>query len=156
MSEDDPLLRDLRTRVEIEVAQYVYTAHPAAVGTPWSAEQVASALSEMREALISPYWTTVELHDTIQQISLEQPLMRRCIVVADDRQGYLLVWDPIDEEFMLAHLCDSLPCSFNIRGDAVGCFPCPIDFIESYLLAYSNVEDIGFGSRGLCVPPRDY
>jgi hypothetical protein len=119
---EDPLLRDLQTRVATEIAQYVYTVHPRAVGTPWSAEQVASALSEMREALIGPYWTMVELHDTIQQMSLEEPLMRRCIVVADDRQGYLLVWDPIDEEFMLALLCDSLPRSINIRGDAVGCF----------------------------------
>jgi hypothetical protein len=43
-------------------------------------------------------------------------------VVADDGNGTLLAFDPVDEEFVLLQMGKESLMSFGVRGDAVGCF----------------------------------
>ena len=47
--------------------------------------------------------------------------VRECVLVADDRDGYQLYYDPIAREFFLAMDRDP-PESIGVDGDAVGCF----------------------------------
>jgi len=63
---------------------------------------VRAEFAAMKSALVSPYWSEVELRDTHQQIETSPALSRLCGVVADDLKGRLLVFDPIENEFMLA------------------------------------------------------
>jgi hypothetical protein len=122
--EDQSLFEELRTRVEREIDQYVYLYRvpEGCLGTPLSEEWISAALKEMREALINPYWTQVEFPVTPADVSLVQSKTRKCVAVADDGQGWLLLWDPVEEEFLLAWLSDTFLRTFGIRGDAVGCF----------------------------------
>lgn len=80
-----------------------------------------NGLSEMRIALVEPRWATVQIRDTIEQINAAMPLLRECVLVADDREGYELYYDPEEKEFFLAY-SGNPPTTFNVRGDAVGCF----------------------------------
>jgi hypothetical protein len=64
----------------------------------------------------------VEIRDTGAQMRGEAaPLIRECFMVADDRAGYELYFDPVSNDFVLAYSGDP-PSTFNVRGDAVGCF----------------------------------
>jgi hypothetical protein len=120
--DDQALFEELRARIRREIDQYVYSVPEGSLGTPLSEEWVSAALREMREALINPYWTQVEFPVSSAQAPLGEPKTRSCVAVADDGQGWLLLWDPLAEEFVLAWLSDTFPRTFGIRGDAVGCF----------------------------------
>ncbi len=115
-------LQALQTKVEQEIAGYSYVASAGAVGQPMSAAWVSSQLEEMRNALVKPEWKAVAIRDTVEQIKSEvQPEMRQCVLVANDRNGYELYFDPQHGEFVLAY-SGNPPTTFNVRGDAVGCF----------------------------------
>jgi hypothetical protein len=122
MPDEALTLANLKTAVETEIARYVYSCPPDAIGLPWSSEKISSKLAEMRNALVDPYWLNVELRDSFEQIALPEPVVQRCVVVADDRRGFLLLWDPVKCDFFLAQRSDGLPTSIGVRGDAVGCF----------------------------------
>jgi hypothetical protein len=47
---------------------------------------------------------------------------RKCVVVADDAKGTLLLFDPVEESFVLAERGGAGLTTFGARGDAVGCF----------------------------------
>ena len=47
--------------------------------------------------------------------------VRECFLVADDKEGYELYFDPTSNDFVLAY-SGNPPSTFNVRGDAVGCF----------------------------------
>jgi hypothetical protein len=76
----------------------------------------------MESALVPPYWTNVGLRDTHGQIAAKPELSRRCAIVADDRNGTLLVFDPVENEFMLAVRHHDELLKIGVRGDAVDCF----------------------------------
>jgi hypothetical protein len=83
---------------------------------------VAAQLAEMRQALVEPAWRTIAICETVQQMRGEAaPALRKCILVANDQKGYELYFDPLQNEFVLAY-SGNPPTTFNVRGDAVGCF----------------------------------
>jgi hypothetical protein len=113
---------ELRRTIERDIASYVYEPHPAAQGTPLPNEWVTRQLMEMREALVDPVLRSVEIRDSVAQLRGEAPPdVRECFLVADDREGYELYFDPISNDFVLAY-SGNPPSTFNVRGDAVGCF----------------------------------
>lgn len=114
-------LGDIRQFVEQEIASYIYTVPPNAVGQPMSNDWVTSQLGQMRASLVTPIWRMVAIRDTIEQMKSSEPELRQCALVADDCQGYELYYDPVENEFMLA-CSGEPPTSMNVRGDAVGCF----------------------------------
>jgi hypothetical protein len=74
----------------------------------------------MRSALVAPYWA--EIRDAFEQVSSHTGLRRKCAVVADDGCGSLLVFDPMQNDFLLAVPQECGLVSVGVRGDAVGCF----------------------------------
>jgi hypothetical protein len=113
-------LSSLKKRVEEALNTYVYSVPPGALGTPWSSSRVEESLSLMRRSLVEPY---------VVEVTMEQPFMgpgiheiRRCAVVADANDGYLLVFDAATNEFLLAQSFNDSIHSIGVRGDAVGCF----------------------------------
>jgi hypothetical protein len=122
MHDDSHLLRNLRTGVESEIDRYVYGVPEDAVGKAMKDEEVQSTIEEMRGALVDPYWIEIELRGDFEQVTVEKGPKRRCIVVADDRKGYLLLWDPVTQDYKLAQCGTGLPIYFGVNGDAVGTF----------------------------------
>jgi hypothetical protein len=115
-------LAALRATVENEIENYVYDIHPEAIGQPLSQEWVSAQLAEMRAALVEPTWREIRVQDSYDQvIGKAEGEIRRCVLVADDREGCELYFDPAQEDFVLAFSGDP-PVTFNVRGDAVGCF----------------------------------
>jgi hypothetical protein len=113
---------DLRHTIEREIDSYVYQRHPQALGTPLPQEWVTRQLAEMRAALVEPVLRAVSIRDSVAQLRDEEPpIVRECFLVADDKEGYELYFDPTSSDFVLAYSGDP-PSTFNVRGDAVGCF----------------------------------
>jgi hypothetical protein len=123
-SDDVVDLGALRRYVESQIDGYIYVVPEGAVGQPMGQDWLKAGLQKMRESLVDPYWIDVRIGDTWEQIHMrvEELEMRRCAVVADDREGTLLLWDPVTGEFVLASNHSGQLGTFNVRGDAVGCF----------------------------------
>jgi hypothetical protein len=115
-------LKQLRRQVELEIDNYVYEYPAGSVGRPWSAEKVKAHLDEFRFALIDPYWANVVRRDTIDQGHSSIPPETECAVVANDRKGTLLAFDPTAAEFLLVKQMENRFVSVGVSGDAVGCF----------------------------------
>jgi hypothetical protein len=114
-------LAELRQQVEAEIEEYVYEVPPSAIGTPLPQEEVETQLNEFRASLVDPKWEQVAIRDTPDQMLSESPPIRHCILVANDSKGCKLYYDPEEGNFVLAYDA-SLPETFGVRGDAVGCF----------------------------------
>jgi hypothetical protein len=113
--------RNLRRTIEQEIDSYTYQ-QLAAVGAPMPQEWETQQLAAMRAALVEPVPRLVAIRDTVAQMRGEAaPLMRECFLVADDREGYELYFDPESNDFVLAY-SGNPPSTFNVHGDAVGCF----------------------------------
>jgi len=112
----------LRQSVEKQIDEYVYVFPRWAIGNPMPPERIAAGLAEMRASLIDPYWVDIEIRDTLEQCGKSSGPRRRCVAVADDRKGMLLLFDPAEQSFVLAQCTDTGLVTFNVRGDAVGCF----------------------------------
>jgi hypothetical protein len=115
-------LSHLRQSVERQIDEYVYVLPDCAIGGPMPPERIAAGPAEMRASLIDPYWVDIEIRDTFEQCGMSSGPRRKCAVVADDRKGMLLLFDPAEKSFVLAQRTDTGLTTFNIRGDAVGCF----------------------------------
>jgi hypothetical protein len=111
----------LRRTVESEIENYQCPSSPNSIGTPWSDQKIATELAVMRAAILEPYWVEVELRDTLEQIDAERETRRACVVVADDRDGTLLAFDPTENRFVLVVRCETGLITIGVRGDAVGC-----------------------------------
>ena len=112
----------LRTAIESEIENYVYDVHPEAIGQPLPQEWVDAQLAEVRAALVPPIWRDIKIKDSYEQaMGIAECEIRPCVLVADDREGYELYFDPVQGNFVLAH-SGNPPVTFNVRGDAVGCF----------------------------------
>ena len=114
-------IASLRTFVEREIDKYVYIVPEGAVGRPMPAEWISGQLAEFRQALVEPRWETIQLKDTRDQCDADPPILRECVLIADDRKGFNLYYDPEQNDFVLA-FSGNQPTTFNVRGDAVGCF----------------------------------
>ena len=121
MAHEGMNIASLRAFVEREIDQYVYAVPDGAVGRPMSADWISAQLAELRRALVEPRWETVQLKDTRDQWGADPPILRKCVLIADDGKGHQLYYDPDQNDFVLA-FAGSQPTTFNVRGDAVGCF----------------------------------
>jgi hypothetical protein len=115
-------LEALRRAVESEIEAYEYSVPPVMVGNPIPADRIAAELAAMRSALVDPYWVEVDSRDTLEQISSDTGPRLNCAVVADDGSGAVLVFDPTQNDFLIAVRHDGGLRSIGVRGDAVGCF----------------------------------
>jgi hypothetical protein len=111
----------LRQSLEQEIASYVYIVSSGAVGQPMPGSWVEAQLAELSASLVEPVWRAVAIRDTFEQTTQAQSELRQCVLVADDRNGHELYYDPVASEYVLAY-SGSPPTTFNVRGDAVGCF----------------------------------
>jgi hypothetical protein len=120
---ENDLFARLRREVELEISGYVYEVPPGAVGTPFSPKEIQDHLSLMRLCLVDPHWEEVEVRDTFEQIQTDVGPSRKCITIAEDESGYVLMFDPLENSYVLAYRNKERGLgTFGIRGDAVGCF----------------------------------
>jgi len=120
---DDEYLLRLRRGVETEIRDYVYEfPDNGMIGNRMPEARVAQGLAQMRTSLVNPYWVEVEVRDTIDQIEMDVPILRKGAVIADDGKGTVLLFDPIAGEFVLAQRVATGLVTIGVRGDAVGCF----------------------------------
>jgi len=124
-SDPDPADRDffqrLRHEIDQQISGYVYEVPPGAVGTPLPADQIRSDLEAMRLCLVEPRWEEVEIRNTADEIRNDVGHTQKCVTLAEDG-SYVLIFDPIGEEFHLAWRHESGLGTWGVRGDAVGCF----------------------------------
>ncbi|RWB07063.1 MAG: hypothetical protein EOQ39_20980 [Mesorhizobium sp.] len=109
-----------------EIDEYDYPAlmkdRTDLVGVPLAEEVVIADLARFRAALVKPYWIDVDRRDTLADMESETPVVERCTVVTDDRDGYLLAYEPQKQEFLLVYRTGERCVSIGVRGDAVGCY----------------------------------
>ena len=115
-------LSRLRLQVEKEIATYVYQCPDDAIGKSWTDDAVKKGLAQLRASLVEPYWAEVEIRDTFDQVGRMEAPRRKCVVVADDGERMLLMFDPVEKSFVLAERGRAGIVTFGVRGDAVGCF----------------------------------
>jgi hypothetical protein len=112
----------LRFAIENELENYVYEIHSDAIGQPLPQEWVDAQLAAMRSALVQPIWRDIRIQDSYEQVTgTAECEIRPCVLVAADGEGYELYFDPAQGNFVLAY-SGNPPVTFNVRGDAVGCF----------------------------------
>ena len=119
---DGQYLRMLRSRLENEIRLYKCEFPEGMAGNPKTEAAITAGLAQMQDCLVDPYWIPVEIRDTFRQIQGETPARRRCAVVADDRKGTFLLFDPTEDSFVLAQRSATGLVTFGVTGDAVGCF----------------------------------
>ena len=104
-------LEKLRENIEREIDNYEYPYGGVEVGQPKSSDWIADQLSQMRAALVRPYWVTVE--------------GSRYVIVADDGKRYFLAYSTQMEEYLLLEKFGDRLVDIQVHGDAVGCFMAP-------------------------------
>ncbi|RWB60600.1 hypothetical protein [Mesorhizobium sp.] len=109
-----------------EIDEYDYPAlmkdRTDLVGVPVAEDVIIGDLARFRSALVKPYWIDVDRRDTIADLESRTPVVERCIVVTDDRDGYLLAYEAHKQEFLLVDRMEDRHVSIGVRGDAVGCY----------------------------------
>jgi hypothetical protein len=118
---DKDFFQRLRREVERQILEYVYEVPAGAVGTPLPADEIRALLDAMRLHLVEPRWEEVHICNTAEEIRTGVGVRRMCVTIAEDN-GYVLVFDPVDEEYHLAWRSEHGLGTWGVRGDAVGCF----------------------------------
>ena len=114
---DKDFFQRLRREVERQISGYVYEVPAGAVGTPLPADEIRTLLDAMRLYLVEPRWEEVHICNIPENAGVR----RKCVTMAED-DGYVLVFDPVDEEYHLAWRSERGLGTWGVRGDAVGCF----------------------------------
>lgn len=118
---DRDFFQRLRQELEQEISGYVYE-HPAgALGTALPADYIRAHLNSMRLCLVEPRWEEVNVCNTPKEASTGVGVKRMCVTMAED-EGYVLVFDPVDEKYHLAWRGEQGLGTWGIHGDGVGCF----------------------------------
>lgn len=124
-SEPDPadidFFQQLQRELEQQIASYVYEIPEDALGNPLSAGQICAYLNSMRLCLVEPRWEEVNICNTPEESLTGIGVMRNCAVMAED-EGYVLVFDPVDEQYHLAWRGEHGLGTWGIRGNGVECF----------------------------------
>jgi hypothetical protein len=118
---DKDFFQQLRREVERQISGYVYGVPAGAVGTPFPAGEIRTLLDAMRLYLVAPRWEEVHIRNTPEEIRTGVGVRRMCVTMAED-DGYVLVFDPVDEEYHLAWRSEHGLGTWGVKGDAVGCF----------------------------------
>ena len=75
----------------------------------------------MRLCLVEPHWEEANICNTPVESLTGVGTKRMCVTMAEE-VGYVLVFDPVDEEYHLAWRSEHGLGTWGIRGDGVGCF----------------------------------
>lgn len=118
---DKDFFQRLRREIERQISGYVYEVPAGAIGTPLSADEIRADLHTMRLCLVEPRWEEVHICNTPEEIRTGVGARRKCVTMAED-EGYVLAFDPVDEEYHLAWRSERGLGTWGIRGDALGCF----------------------------------
>ena len=118
---DRDFFQRLRRELEHEISTYVYEQPASGIGSPLSPEYIRNQLNAMRLCLVDPNWEEVNICSTLKESISGVGVRRMCVTMAEDRE-YVLVFDPIDEEYHLAWRIERGLCTWGIRGDGVECF----------------------------------
>ena len=109
-----------------ELAEYEYSVSKGAIGNPWPTEKVEAQLKECAAAMVEPYQEQIELRDTFEQLEAKPPILCEVWVVADDKKGNIVFYNPNTEEFGLAQyfpgVDSDMAQSIGVNGDFVGTF----------------------------------
>jgi hypothetical protein len=118
---DKDFLQQLRRELDHQISGYVYEHPSGAIGSPLSSDQIRSYLDSMRMCLVEPHWEEVNICNTGQESWTGIGVKRMCVTMAED-QGYVLVFDPVDDEYHLAWRSEHGLGTWGIRGEGVDCF----------------------------------
>jgi hypothetical protein len=118
---DKDLFQRLRRELEHEISGYAYE-HPAdTIGSALPVDVIRSYLSSMRLCLVEPHWEEANICNTPEESWTGVGVKRMCVTMAEDK-GYVLVFDPVDEQYHLAWRSEYGLGTWGVRGDGVGCF----------------------------------
>ncbi len=118
---DKDFFQRLRRETERQISAYVYQVPAGAIGIPLPADEIRDSLNKMRLCLIEPCWEEVHIRNTPEEIRTVEGVSRMCVTMAED-ESYVLVFDPVEEEYHLAWRGEHGLGTWGVRGDAVGCF----------------------------------
>jgi hypothetical protein len=118
---DKDFFQQLRRGLEDEIAGYVYEVPADAIGKPLPADEINALLNAMRLCLVEPRWEEVNICNTPQQSWTGVGIKRMCVTMAEEK-SYVLVFDPVDEQYHLAWRSEHSLGTWGVRGDGVGCF----------------------------------
>ena len=101
-------LAELHEKIELEIENYQYPYSGKEVGHPKSSAWIADQLNQLRAALVTPYWISIDCGSYA--------------IVADDRKRYLLAYNARVQEYLLLEKFGDRLIDIEVHGDAVGCF----------------------------------
>ena len=118
---DKDFFQRLRRELERQISGYVYEVPAGAIGVLHQADEIRALLDAMRLCLVEPHWEEVNVCNSPEESWTGVGVRRMCVTMAED-EGYVLVFDPIDEEYHLAWRSEDGLGTWGVRGDGVGCF----------------------------------
>jgi hypothetical protein len=118
---DKDFFQQVRRELDRQISGYVYEVPAGAVGSPLPDDQIRTYLNSMRLCLVEPHWEEVNICNTSEESWTGVGVKRMCVTMAED-QGYVLVFDPVDQQYHLAWRSEYGMGTWGIRGDGVGCF----------------------------------
>ncbi len=98
---DKDFFQRLRRELEHQIAGYVYEVAAGAIGSPLPADVIRTYPDSMRLCLVEQHWERVNICNTSQESWTGVGVKRMCVTMAED-EGYVLVFDPVDEQYHLA------------------------------------------------------
>jgi len=120
-SVDKDFFQRLRRETERQISEYVYQVPAGAIGTPLPSDEIRDSLNQMRLCLTEPLWEEVHIRNTPEEIRAGEGASRMCVTMAEE-EGYVIVFDPVEEDNHLAWRSEHGLGTWGVRGDAVGCF----------------------------------
>jgi hypothetical protein len=117
---DGDFFLKLRLELDHQISNYVYEHPVGALGSPLPADVIRAYLNSMRLCLVEPHWEEVNVC-TSQEALAGIGVRRICVTMAED-QGYVLVFDPVEDQYHLAWRSEHGLGTWGISGDGVGCF----------------------------------
>lgn len=115
-SADGDLFQRLRRELNREIADYVYEVPEGTLGSPLPAETISNDLDSIRRCLVEPHWEEANIC-TPKEALTGAGVKRMCVTM-----GYVLIFDPICEEYHLAWRSVDGLGTWGIRGTGVDCF----------------------------------
>jgi hypothetical protein len=118
---DKDFFQRLRRELDHQISGFVYEVPAGAIGSPLPADEIRAYLNSMRLCLVEPRWEEVNICNTREESWTGVGVRRMCVTMAED-EGYVLVFDPVDEQYHLAWRSEDGLGTWGVRGDGVGCF----------------------------------
>ena len=119
-AEEGEFLQRLRRALDRQIADYVYEVPESAIGNPLPAQMVAKYLDSMRQCLVEPHWEEVNICTPEESVRGTR-VKRKCVTMAEEN-SYVLIFDPLGEEYHLAWRGPDGLGTWGIRGNGVECF----------------------------------